>query len=94
MKRTLVVRDELRDFLRHLPPLLKRKVKQALDEIVADPSSGKPLKEDLSGLSSYKIGRFRVVYRADEEAIRLITVGPRKIVYQKAALELKRQKGA
>ena len=90
MKRTLVVRDELRDFLRHLPPLLKRKVGQALEEILADPSGGKPLREELAGLSSYRIGNVQIVYRVGEHAVILITVGPRKIVYQKAALELKR----
>ena len=93
MNWTLVVHDDLRNLLRHLPPLLKRKVKQALEEILADPFSGKTLREDLAGLSSYRIGKIRVVYRVEGKSIHFITVGPRKTVYQKTALELKKQAG-
>ncbi len=89
MKRTLVVRDELRDLIRHLPPHLKKKIKQALEEIVEDPLCGKPLREELLGLQSYQIGTVRIIYRAQESTLTLITIGPRKTVYQKAALELK-----
>ena len=89
MKRPLILSDALRDFIRHLPPNLKRKVKDGLKEIADSPASGKALRDDLTGLRSYRIGSCRIVYQADERAITLITVGPRKTVYQKAALELK-----
>ena len=89
MKRHLIVADELRGLIRHLPPSLKGKIKQALEEIVTDPSLGKVLKDELSGLHSYAIGSVRVIYRMGAHAVTLITVGPRKTVYQKAALELK-----
>jgi len=91
MKRALVASNPPRDLVRHLPPDLKKKVKQALEEIVENPSSGKPLREELAGLNSYRIGNIRIVYRAEERSVTLITIGPRKTVYQKAALELKRQ---
>jgi len=91
MKRVLVVSDELRDLIRHLPPELKRKIKQALEEILSQPSLGKALREELLGLHSYRLGNIRIIYRLEERAIVLVTVGPRKTVYQKAALELKRQ---
>ena len=91
MKRSLVVSDDLRDLIRHLPPTLKAKVKRGLDEILANPHSGKPLRDDLAGLHSYRIGEIRIVYQADAHAVTLITVGPRKTIYQKAALELKRR---
>ncbi len=97
MKIALVVSDDLRDFIRHLPPTLKGKVKLGLEEILAEPHSGKPLRDDLAGLRSYRIGDIRVVYQIDARTLTLIAVGPRKTVYQKAALELKRrseQKGA
>lgn len=93
MKRTLIVRPELQELLRHLPPMLKGKIKQALEEIVENPSSGKALREELAGLSSTRIGRIRIVYRAEEHRITLITIGPRRMVYQKAALELNKQRG-
>ncbi len=91
MKRSLVVADELRGLIRHLPPILKGRIKQALVEIVADPSVGKSLRDELSGLHSYRIGNIRVVYRVEPHAVALITIGPRKTVYQKVVLELKRQ---
>ncbi len=90
MKRTLIAADELKDLIRHLPPVLKGKIKQGLDEICAQPHSGKPLRDELAGLHSYRIGEIRIVYQVEERAIILITVGPRRTVYQKAALELNR----
>lgn len=91
MKRSLVVPEALRDLSRHLPPLLKKKVGQALEEILWNPHSGKALREELSGLHSYRIGKIRIIYQISEKAITLITIGPMETVYQKAALELKRQ---
>lgn len=93
MKRPLILSDALRDFIRHLPPNLKRKVKDGLREIAGNPASGKALRDELAGLRSYRIGNCRIIYQADERAITLITVGPRKTVYQKAALELKHLAG-
>ena len=93
MKRPLIVPDALRDFIRHLPPSLKRKIKDGLLEIAGDPARGKMLRDELAGLRSYRIGNCRIIYQTDERAITLITVGPRKTVYQKAALELKRSAG-
>ena len=91
MKRTLVASDELRELIRHLPPNLKRKIKLAIQEIVTAPFSGKGLQEELLGLFSYRVGEVRIVYRVEGQSVQLVTIGPRKTVYQKAALELKRQ---
>ena len=93
MKRPLILSDALRDFIRHLPPNLKRKVKDGLKEIAGNPAGGKTLRDDLAGLRSYRIGNSRIIYQADERAITLITVGPRKTVYKKAVLELKHLRG-
>lgn len=92
MKRSLLVEDPLRDLLRHLPPLLKRKVYQAIQDVVADPAIGKPLVEGLVGLRSLRLGKLRLVYRADNEAVTLIAFGPRPTIYHQAALELARQR--
>ncbi len=91
MKRPLIVADELRDLIRHVPPALKEKIKHGLEEICVQPASGKPLRDELAGLHSYRIGEIRIVYQISERAVTLITIGPRKIVYQKAALEMRRQ---
>ena len=91
MKRALIVSDGLRALIRHLPPALKGKTKRALEEIVTEPAIGKTLRDELAGLRSYRIGNIRIVYHPEEKSVTLITVGPRKSVYQKAALELKRR---
>lgn len=69
--------------IRSLHPTIKRKVRAALQAIVEVPASGKPLKEELAGLRSYRIGRFRIVYRiAENRSIEIVAIGPRSYIYQ------------
>jgi mRNA interferase RelE/StbE len=51
---------------------------------VQNPNSGKALKEELHGLRSYRIKRFRVIYRivAPEKILEIIAIGPRKNIYE------------
>jgi mRNA interferase RelE/StbE len=67
----------------NLHPGLKRKVRDALEQILVDPHSGKALKDELEGLRSFRVGRFRIVYRiATVRRIDLVAVGPRAIIYE------------
>ncbi|MBI3318907.1 MAG: type II toxin-antitoxin system RelE/ParE family toxin [Candidatus Omnitrophica bacterium] len=91
MKHPLVVEDALRELIRHLPPEIKKRIHYGLEEIARDPHSGKALSEELSGLRSYKIGKLRIIYRIQERSIALVVLGPRKTIYQQAALEIKRK---
>ena len=69
--------------IRGMHPDLKRKVKSALKLILENPSSGKPLKENLSGLSSCRIGRIRIIYRpVARRVIEIVAIGPRKSIYR------------
>lgn len=78
---------ELVQYLRHLPPPLKQKIRAALDAILENPVSGKPLRAELTGLWSYRVGRFRIIYRvADRRVIDLVTIGPHAQVYERARL--------
>lgn len=45
---------------------------------------GKPLKGLMSGMMSYRVGDYRIVYVVDvqEKAIKILTVGHRKNVYE------------
>jgi mRNA interferase RelE/StbE len=64
-------------------PSLKRRIRAALDEILADPSAGKALKEELAGLRSYRVSRFRIVYRVSKgKTVELVAVGPRESIYE------------
>jgi len=69
--------------IQHLHPQLKRKVRAALEQIAEDPLSGKPLKDQLAGLWSFRIGKFRVIYRFSAgQPIELVTVGRRSTIYE------------
>jgi mRNA interferase RelE/StbE len=79
----LRVSGETAEFIRGLHPEIKRKVKAALDIITSDPSMGKSLRMELRGLRSYKVGRFRIIYRnPSKRIIEIVAVGPRKTIYQ------------
>jgi mRNA interferase RelE/StbE len=80
---TLRVPDDVARLIRGLHPGIKRKVRAALEEIVAGPRCGKPLKEELAGLRSFRLGRLRIVYGlGDDRTIEIITLGPRRSVYE------------
>jgi mRNA interferase RelE/StbE len=76
---------QVAEIIRHLPPDIKRSVKQALRSLSADPFSGTPLIRELSGLWKFKVRRFRIVYEPDRKArlIRIFAIGHRQEVYEK-----------
>jgi mRNA interferase RelE/StbE len=81
----------IEEFVRGLHPELKRKVRAGLDVIRTDPSVGKELRDELAGLRSLRVGRFRIVYRiAPRRLIDLVAVGPRRTIYQETLRLLRR----
>jgi mRNA interferase RelE/StbE len=79
----LHVPPRVADLIRHLHPQLKHKLRAALEQILTDPHSGKALKDDLAGLWSFRLGRFRVVYRiGGNRRVDLIAFGPRERIYE------------
>ena len=90
----LRIPDETADLIRSLHPQLKRKIKAGLRDILSNPHVGKSLKEDLEGLLSYRVGRFRIIYRiASKRIIELIAIGPRKTIYEETYIALKKEAG-
>ena len=92
--RRLKIPDETAELLRTLHPDLKRKVKAALQTVLSDPLSGKVLKDELEGLQSFKVGKFRVIYKIvkDKGIIEVVAIGPRKTIYEETFRLLKREK--
>ena len=92
--RTLRVPDTVARLIRGMHPELRSKVKAALQTIRDDPhSSGKPLKEQLAGLRSYRAARFRIIYRtAGTRTIEIIALGPRKSIYEETFRILQRDR--
>ena len=92
LKYKLRVSDDLADFVRGTHPDLKRKIKSALKRILSDPYSGKSLREELKGLSSYRVGRFRIIYHVtSNHIIEIVAIGPRKIIYEVTYRIVKRE---
>lgn len=87
--RRLHVPADLVVFLRRLPPSIKQKVRAALDLLVDTPHEGKPLRGDLTGLWSLRVGRFRIIYRMAEHVLDIVAVGPRSTIYPEVLRRLR-----
>ena len=65
-------------------PALYQRVAQALDDLERHPFQGKPLKGELKGRYSYRVGSYRVIYlvRRQELLILIIDIGHRRDIYR------------
>jgi mRNA interferase RelE/StbE len=90
----LVVPQNVRELIRTMHPSLKKKVKASLKIILSEPSSGKALMDELSGLRSFRVSSFRIIYRIKEpQQIELVAVGPRERVYEETFRTIQKEKG-
>jgi mRNA interferase RelE/StbE len=82
------------EVIRHLPPDLKRSIKQALRIITQNPSAGDPLLRELKGLRKYSVKRFRIIYSIDHKRrlVRIFAVAHRREVYEQLADQIRRRK--
>ena len=88
----LRVPDEIVAFIRGCHPRLKRKIRAGLRHLMTEPKSGKSLKDELEGLKSYRISRFRVVYRMPaKRIIDLVAIGPRRTIYEETYRLIKKE---
>jgi mRNA interferase RelE/StbE len=79
----LRVPEDTVDLIRGLHPLLKKRVKAAIKLIIAEPHSGKALKQELKGLWSFRVRKIRIIYRiTGKKYIDIIAIGPRKNIYE------------
>ena len=87
----LKVPDFVAILIRNLHPHLKKKVKTSLQTIVSDSYSGKPLRDELAGLRSFRVGRFRIIYRiSGKKLIEIVAIGPRECIYEETFRLLKK----
>ena len=86
--------DETADFIRHMHPEIKKKIKSSIEVILSDPHAGKSLKGELTGLKSFRIGRFRIIYNiSSKQTIDIVSVCPRRIIYEITYRLLKKETG-
>lgn len=91
-KNKLKVPDEIVSFIRGAHPQLKRKIRAALKLILASPGLGKSLRDELKGLKSLKISRFRIIYRiSSNNYIEIVAIGPRKTIYEETFRIIKKE---
>ena len=87
-----MIPDDVSELIRKMHPHLKKRMKSSLKVILPDPSSGKALGDELSGLLSYRVGPFRIIYRLSGKIIELIAIGPRTTIYNETYKILNRTK--
>ena len=75
----------------HLPPDVKRSLRQALRALSVRPEAGEPLRRELEGLWKYRVRRFCIVYEIDhaDRTIRIVAVGHRRDIYEAVAEQLR-----
>ena len=92
IRRKLRVPDEVVTLIKGCHPQLKRKIRAGLGHIVTEPESGKSLKDELEGLKSYRISRFRIIYRlSSKQIIDIVAVGPRRTIYEETYRIIKKE---
>ena len=91
-QKKLRVPDEIVALIRGCHPQLKRKIRAGLRQIVIEPEAGRSLKDELEGLRSYRISRFRIIYRiSSKQIIDVVTIGPRKTIYEETYRIIKKE---
>ena len=93
-KRVLRVPDPVAAVLRKLHPTIKSHIRSGLRTILENPNAGKALRDELQGLRSYRVKRYRIVYRIEPEKrrIEIVAVGPRRAIYEETFRLLNREK--
>jgi mRNA-degrading endonuclease RelE of RelBE toxin-antitoxin system len=57
--------------------------------IIGASACGKPLKDELAGLRSFRVGRFRIIYRmANDRLVEVVAIGPRRCIYEETYRKL------
>lgn len=88
--RKLKVPDDIAHFVRTMHPDIKKKIRAGLSVILTNPTEGKALKDELAGMRSFRVGRFRIIYREARNVIEIIAIGPRERIYEDTYTLLKK----
>ena len=70
---------------------MKKRIHNALEQIRKQPGEGKPLQRKLSGYRSFRIGKFRIIYRVTTKEIEVVAVGPRRAIYEETTKLMEKQ---
>ncbi|MGA2262595.1 MAG: type II toxin-antitoxin system RelE/ParE family toxin [Acidobacteriota bacterium] len=70
-------------FVEEVHPPLKDRLRAAVLALAGDPLSGKPLRGDLKGHYSYRVGDWRVIYSFDRESVYIESIRHRRDAYRR-----------
>jgi len=89
----LKLTEQTAALIRSLHPDIKKKIRAGIEAVIHNPGKGKQLRQELAGLCSFRVGKFRIIYRiCSKTVIELIAVGPRKTIYEETYKLLMREK--
>ena len=89
----LRVVDDVAELVRTMHPELKKKFKVPLQMILSNLYRGKALYDELEGLRSFRVSRFRIVYRiSTRKQIDIIAIGPRERIYEETLRLISKKK--
>ena len=92
MIRSLRIRltPEVSKLLGKFHPEIKKIIKAGLKDLQSEPHAGHDLEEELSGFKSFRVKRYRIVYKINEErnSLDIYYVGHRRDVYEQFRLML------
>jgi mRNA interferase RelE/StbE len=89
----LRVPDDVAELVCTMQPELRKKIKISLQMIVSNPYRGKALQVELEGLRSFRVSRFRIIYRiSTRKQIDIIAIGPRERVYEETLRLISKKK--
>ena len=89
---SLKIPDETATLIRGMHPELKKKIKSGLKAILEEPRTGKLLRNELTGLRSFRVSRFRIIYRVVKKEVEIVAVGPRIRIYEETYRLLQKNK--
>ncbi|MDP3284487.1 MAG: type II toxin-antitoxin system RelE/ParE family toxin [Desulfobacterales bacterium] len=89
---SLRIPDETATVIRGMHPELKKKIKSGLKAILEEPHTGKLLRNELTGLRSFRVSRFRIIYRVVKKEVEIVAVGPRIRIYEETYRLLQKNK--
>lgn len=80
----LVIAPQAQREIKKIPKRYQETIRLFLRELREDPSIGKPLRRELTGKFSIKIGVYRIIYKINEKdkIIYVPTAGHRATVYK------------
>lgn len=82
-QRELKFSSSSQSFIHALHPPLKERIANALLDIAINPQSGKPLKGDLKGNYSHRVGDWRIIYSIEKSFVYIKDIRHRREVYRR-----------